>query len=149
MNEMHARLKVMKNEQAIKTYGNLRSMFKKLIKTIELSVAYEANYHGIQIITCEDTSFSMLFFDRINVVARFSGMTNEADGTMYGRIAFEQEGKSCRTYYFDEQGKVFDEIGKNYDGVIDSVQQVDNLLSEVTHELIRGGIAFESFAFIK
>lgn len=149
MSEMHTRLKAMKNEQTIKAYGDLRGMFKKLIKTIETSVAYESNYHGIQVTDKGDTSFSMLFFDRINVVARFSGMMNEADEAMYGRIAFEQEGKPCRTYYFDAHGHVFDEIGKKYDGVIDSVQQVDNLLSEVTHELIRGGIAFESFAFVK
>lgn len=149
MSEMHTRLKAMKNEQTIKTYGDLRGMFKKLIKAIETSVAYESNYHGIQVTDKGDTSFSMLFFDRINVVARFTGMMNEADEALYGRIAFEQEGKPCRTYYFDEQGRVFDEIGKKYDGVIDSVQQVDNLLAEVTHELIRGGIAFESFAFIK
>jgi hypothetical protein len=148
LSAMREQVKAIETDKIINGYCVLRGMFAKMVTLIEKSAAYESGYHGVQLTDKNAVSFSLLFFDRICVIARFTGMLSE-DKKPFGQIAFEQEGKPCRTYYFNEQGQVFDEFGVLAAGSISSVAQVDDILTAVTHKLIDDGTAFETFDFFK
>jgi hypothetical protein len=148
MTEMHEHIKKMEIGRTIVSYCNLRAMFKKVIGIIEASAAFETAYHGVQITSKDDVSFSLLFFDRVPVVARFTGVM-DGDKTPFGKIAFEQDGKQCRTYFFNEQEQLYDDFGRLLKAKVLSAALVDTLLDEVATRLIEEGTAFETFSFHK
>jgi hypothetical protein len=79
----------------------------------------------------------------VKVTADFTPVLKGDDSQPKGRISFKQEGRPCRTYYFNEHGAVFDAPGDIMKRQLLDPAQIADLLTEVAHQLISDGVAFE------
>ncbi len=133
------------NDRLRTVYVRLRAKFASLIDVVEQCADLKQGYQGVEITARNKVNFTLCFFDRIIVKGEFSGAIEGKKQQMLGRIVFSQDGSVCRTYYFDEFENIFDLHGhKIEEGNLFDVKLASHMLTEICHNLIDDGVAFET-----
>lgn len=134
-------------EKDRKSYINLRSKFAALTDIINSCLDIDNGYQGAELADRDTLYFELCFFDKITVIANFSGIRERNTEKLLGRIAFSQDGKICRTFYFNESENIMDEHGAGIKGAsLFSKEFISSMIFGVAEKLISDNMAFETVA---
>lgn len=123
------------DERIIRTYCELRTLFKQLTDKIAETVKAEKVYMGIEVF---DTSpaLLLLYFDKVLVDVGFSVVKDVGTAQHLGKVSFSATAEVEVSYYFDKVGKLFFEDGTALSCDLLDYQSLNTMLVSLSQGLI-------------